>query len=133
MSGICVASRGLDASIRLVAAEPVGADDAYRSFKAGELIPQTAPETIADGLLTSLGDLTWPIVRDHLEAILTVTDEQIVEAMQLVWTRMKQVIEPSAAVPLAAVLSDQFRVLDGIERVGVVLSGGNVDLNRLPF
>ena len=98
---------------------------------AGRLIPQTGPNTIADGLLTSLGEWTWPIIRDHVEQVLTVTDEQIVAAMRLVWERMKTVIEPSAAVPVAAVLTDEFRSLPGLSRVCVVLSGGNVDLDRL--
>jgi threonine dehydratase len=133
MSGLCITCRGIDERVRLFAAEPRGADDAARSFAAGELIPQTCPDTIADGLLTSLGDLTWPIVRDHLEAIITVSDEQIITAMKLVWQRMKLVIEPSAAVPVAAVLTDKFRSLEGLDRVGVVLSGGNVDLDRLPW
>jgi threonine dehydratase/serine racemase len=133
MSGICLAARAIAPSVRLFAAEPAGADDAARSFAAGKLIPQTDPRTIADGLLTSLGDLTWPIVRDHLQRIFTVHDEEIIAAMRLVWQRMKLVIEPSAAVPLAAVFSPAFRGLDGAARVGVVLSGGNVDLDRLPW
>jgi threonine dehydratase len=133
MSGICLAARGIRPGIRLFAAEPAGADDAARSLAAGELIPQTNPNTIADGLLTSLGSLTWPIVRDHVESVLTVADEAIVDAMRLIWQRMKIVIEPSAAVPVAAVLSDRFKAMDGLARVGIVLSGGNVDLDRLPW
>ena len=119
--------------VRLFAAEPRGADDAARSLAAGRLIEQTAPDTIADGLLTSLGDLTWPIVRDHIEAIFTVDDDAIIDAMRLIWQRMKLIIEPSAAVAVAAVLSDEFRSVGGIERVGIVLSGGNIDLDRLPW
>jgi threonine dehydratase len=133
MSGICITARAMKPDITLIAAEPAGADDAYRSFQKGELVPQTSPNTIADGLLTSLGDLTWPIVRDHLKCIITVEDEQIVEAMRLIWQRMKIVIEPSAAVPVAAVLSEEFRSMGRLKRVGVVLSGGNVDLDRLPW
>jgi threonine dehydratase len=133
MSGICIAARGLSPEIRLFAAEPEGADDAARSFAAGEFVPQTGPNTIADGLLTSLGELTWPIVRDHLECIVTVDEAAIIEAMRLVWSRMKTVIEPSAAVPVAAVISEDFRELPGLERLGVVLSGGNVDLDCLPW
>jgi threonine dehydratase len=97
---------------------------------AGRLIPQTDPNTIADGLLTSLGEYTWPIIRDHVERVLTVTDEQIIAAMRLVWERMKIIIEPSSAVAVAAVLSHEFGALEGIRRVGVVLSGGNVDFDR---
>ncbi len=130
ISGISIAAKGLSPGVRIFAAEPVGADDAARSVAAGRLIPQTAPNTVADGLLTSLGEHTWPIVRDHVEHVITVTDEQIIAAMRLVWERMKIIIEPSAAVAVAAVLGDEFRSLEGITRVGVVLSGGNVDLDR---
>ena len=84
-------------------------------------------------MLTSLGQLTWPIIRDHVDHIFTVSDEQVVHAMKLVWERMKVVIEPSAAVAVAAVLGEEFRSIGGIRRVGVVLSGGNVDLERLPW
>ncbi|HXG12592.1 MAG TPA: pyridoxal-phosphate dependent enzyme [Gemmataceae bacterium] len=133
VGGTCLAVKGLAPSVRVFAAEPAGADDAARSLAAGRVIPQTSPRTIADGLLTSLGELTWPILRDHLERVLTVTDEQIIGAMRLVWERAKFLIEPSAAVPVAAVLGDEFRALDGMARVGVVLSGGNVNLDRLPW
>jgi len=130
MSGTCIAARGMRPGLRLFAAEPTGADDAARSMAAGKLIPQTGPDTIADGLLTSLGDLTWPIVRDHVERVITVDDDAIVSAMRLVMQRMKIVVEPSGAVSVAAALA-----LDepGIERVGVIVSGGNVDLDRLPW
>jgi threonine dehydratase/serine racemase len=130
VSGISIAAKGVDSKVRVFAAEPAGADDAARSMAAGRLVPQTGPNTIADGLLTSLGQWTWPIIRDHVEQVLTVTDAQIVAAMRLVWERMKTVIEPSAAVAVAAVLTDEFRSLPGISRVCVVLSGGNVDLDR---
>lgn len=132
-SGVCVAAHGLRPELRVIAAEPAGADDAARSFAAGRLIPQEAPRTIADGLLTSLGEHTWPILRDHLDRVVTVTEDEIVRAMRLLWERAKLLVEPSAAVPLAAVLSDELRGLDGLGRVGVVLSGGNVQLDRLPF
>lgn len=133
LSGTCIAASGGDPRPRIFAAEPLGADDAARSFAAGELIPQTGPNTIADGLLTSLGDLTWPIIRDHVERIFTVTDEQIVAAMRLLWERAKLLIEPSSAVVLAAVLSDSFREIEGAETLGLILSGGNVSLDKLPF
>ncbi len=127
MSGICVAARGMNPDLHLIAAEPHGADDAWRSLAAGRLIPQTAPDTIADGLLTSLGDLTWPILRDHLERVVRVTDDEIRTALHLVMTRMKIVIEPSAATTLAAVLTGEFQALEGTRRVGIVLSGGNLE------
>ena len=127
VSGIAIAA---DGRARVFAAEPSGADDAARSKADGRRIPQTAPETLADGLHTSLGELTWPIVRDRVEQVVCVEEDEIVRAMRLVWERAKLVIEPSAAVPVAAVLSPAFRALEGLERVGVVLSGGNVDLER---
>ncbi|HEV8061586.1 MAG TPA: pyridoxal-phosphate dependent enzyme [Gemmataceae bacterium] len=133
MAGLAVAARGINPKIRVFAAEPAGADDAARSFAAGQCLPQRAPKTIADGLLTSLGQLTWPIIRDHVERIVTVSDEAIVAAMRLVWERAKIIIEPSSAVPVAAVLSDEFKAITGIHRVGIVLSGGNVDLDALPW
>lgn len=133
LSGFCVASRGVSPAIRVFGAEPLGADDAARSKAAGAWVPQTAPNSIADGLLTSLGQLTWPIIRDQVERVFTVTEPQIVAAMRLVWERMKLVIEASAAVGVAVVLSDEFRALAGVHRVGVVLCGGNVTLDRLPW
>ena len=133
ISGICVAAKGLNPAIRIFAAEPLGADDAARSMAAGRFILQTGPDTIADGLLTSMGDLTWPIVRDHVERVVTVTEDQIVAAMRLAWERAKLLIEPSAAVPIAAVLSDEFKAIAGLDRVAVVLSGGNTDLDNLPW
>jgi threonine dehydratase len=133
LSGTCIAAKALQPAIRLYAAEPAGADDAARSMAAGTLIPQTAPHSIADGLLTSLGALTWPIIRDHVERVVTVGEPEIVTAMRLAWERAKLLIEPSAAVALAAVLSEGFKRLDGMRRVGVVLSGGNIDLDCLPW
>jgi threonine dehydratase/serine racemase len=133
VSGTAIAARGIHPSIRVFAAEPKGADDAARSKLAGMLIPQTDPKTIADGLLTSLGDLTWPVVRDLVERVVTVGEDEIVSAMRLMWERAKLLIEPSAAVAVAAVLSEEFRSLPGMKRVGIILSGGNVNLDRLPW
>jgi threonine dehydratase/serine racemase len=134
VSGVCIAARGVKPDIRLFAAEPKGADDAFRSMKTGQLQAQGKINTIADGLLTAMGDLTWPIVRDHVERVITVSDQEIIAAMRLVWERMKLVIEPSAATSVAAALSDEFTSLDpSPKRVGVVLSGGNVDLDKLPW
>ena len=133
VAGLCVALRELAPAVRVFAAEPAGADDAARSKAAGKLIPQTGPRTVADGLLTSLGELTWPLLRDRVERVLTVSEEEIAAAMRLAWERAKLLIEPSAAVALAAVLTDEFRALPGLARVGVVLSGGNVNLDRLPW
>jgi threonine dehydratase len=99
----------------------------------GVLIPQTVPRTIADGLLAGLGDLTWPVLRDRVERVLTVTEDEIIRAMRLGWERAKLLIEPSAAVAVAAVLSTEFCTVDGLQRVGVILSGGNVTLDDLPW
>jgi len=133
VSGLAVAAKALNPKIRIFAAEPLGADDAARSKTAGKLIPQINPKTIADGLLTSLGDLTWPVIRDLVERVITVSEEQIVEAMRLAWERAKLLIEPSAAVPLAAALHPEFQALTDLHHVGIVLSGGNVDLDNLPW
>ena len=133
LSGFAVAAKGTRDSIRVYGAEPSGADDAARSFASGVWQPQLAPVTIADGLMTSLGRLTWPIVRDRVDGIVTVSEAEIVAAMRLVWERMKLVIEPSAAVGVAVVLGDEFRALPGLPHVGVVLCGGNVSLDALPW
>jgi threonine dehydratase/serine racemase len=119
--------------IDVVGAEPTGADDAARSKAAGKLLPQTGPNTIADGLLTSLGELTWPIIRDLVATIVTVDDASTIEAMRFFWERTKLVIEPSSAVAVAAALSDEILGNDRWKRIGVIISGGNVDLSRLPW
>ena len=110
---------------------PVGADDAARSLDAGHIIPSVNPDTVADGLLTSLGTRNFPIIQEHVAAIWTVADGAIIAAMKLVWERMKIIIEPSAAVCPAAVFGRPAEVA-GL-RVGIILSGGNVDLDRLPW
>ena len=133
MSGTCITTRSLLPKTKLYGAEPKGADDAYRSFAEGKIIPQENPDTICDGLLTSLGDKTWNILKDHLEAIYTVTDDEVIKAMKIIWERMKIIIEPSSATPVAVALSDEFKALKGIENIGIILTGGNVDLSKLPF
>jgi threonine dehydratase len=131
LSGCCIAARGIKPGIRVFGAEPLGADDAARSKAGNKWVPQTGPNTIADGLLTSLGEMTWPIIRDLVEGIITVSDDQIRTAMRFVWERMKLIIEPSGAVAVAAVLSDEFKGLPGIKKVGIIPSGGNVSLDKL--
>jgi threonine dehydratase len=133
ISGIAIAAKAINPRIRIIAAEPAGADDAARSKASGKWIPQTTPRTIADGLLTSLGELTWPVVRDLVDAVIVVSDEELIRAMRLLWERAKLLIEPSSAVALAAVLSEEFRAHVSEHHVGVVLSGGNVNLETLPF
>ena len=133
MSGTCITAKDMLPNIRLFGAEPKGADDAYRSLKKGKLLPQDNPDTICDGLLTSMGENTWNILKDHLEDIITVSDDEVISAMRLVWERMKIIIEPSCATPLAAILTPEFKKLEKIETIGIILTGGNVDLSKLPF
>ena len=133
MSGTCITTHSLLPNAKLYGAEPKGADDAYRSLKEGRMLPQENPNTICDGLLTSLGENTWKILKDHLDAIYTVTDDEVIKAMRLIWERMKIIIDPSCATPVAVVLSDQFKALEGMENIGIILTGGNVDLSKLPF
>jgi len=131
LSGVAVAAKGVDPRLRVIGAEPAAADDARRSLEAGHIVPAGDPPTIADGLRSSLGDLTFALIREHVDAIVTASEEAIVEAMRLTWEVMKLVIEPSAAVPLAALLEGRLEV--GGRAVGIILSGGNVDLDRLPW
>jgi threonine dehydratase len=130
-SGTAIAVRNTSPGTEVIAAEPAGADDAYRSLQAGYIIPQTNPQTIADGLRTSLCPRTFAAIRDHVREIVTVDEERIVEAMRLVWERMKILIEPSSAVPLAALLTGKVETKG--RRIGIILSGGNVDLDHLPW
>lgn len=131
ISGTAIAAKSLSPHTLVIAAEPQGADDAYRSKQAGKLIPQTDPHTIADGLLTSLGQWTWPIIRDCVDKIVTVNDSEIRAAMRLLWERAKLLVEPSSATALAAILRPEFPRSLGADRIGVILSGGNVDLDRV--
>ena len=133
MSGTCITTRSLLPNARLFGAEPKGADDAYRSLKEGKMLPQENPNTICDGLLTSMGENTWNILKDHLNDIYTVSDDEVIKAMKLIWERMKIIIEPSCATPVAVVMGAEFKQLDGIEKIGIILTGGNIDLSKLPF
>jgi threonine dehydratase len=131
LSGTALAAAYLAPRVGVVGAEPELADDAFRSLELGTIQPMEQTDTIADGLRTSLGEKTFRIIRDHVAAIVTVSEEEIMNAMRLTWERMKLVVEPSAAVAVAALLRDSAR-FEG-KRVGVILSGGNVDLDNLPF
>jgi threonine dehydratase len=131
LSGTAIAAIETKMSIRVIAGEPENADDAYRSLQAGEIMPSVNPKTIADGLLTSLGTLTFPIIRERVEQIVTVSEQGIKDAMKFIWERAKIVIEPSAAVAVG-VLWEKKIDLSGL-KVGVILSGGNVDLGKLPW
>jgi threonine dehydratase len=133
ISGIALALREAAPHVRVIGAEPALADDAAVSKASGIRQPPRAPKSIADGLLTSLGEYTWPVVRDLVERVVLVEEHEIVDAMRLVFERMKQVIETSAAVPLAAVLRPEFLETVDARRVALVLCGGNADLDRLPW
>ena len=131
ISGTAIAATGLNDRIRVIAAEPEMADDAYRSMEAGKIMPSIHPKTIADGLLTSLGRITFPIIQQQVEQIITVSESAIIESMRFIWERSKIIIEPSAAVAVG-VLWERKIDLSGLN-VGVILSGGNVDLEQLPW
>jgi threonine dehydratase len=132
LSGTAISVKAINPDCKVIAAEPAGADDAFRSFHAGYIIPSVNPNTIADGLLTSLGEINYSIISKKVDDIVTVSEEAIIEAMRMVWERMKIIIEPSSAVPLAAILQNKID-LKATPRIGIILSGGNVDLGKLPF
>jgi threonine dehydratase len=131
ISGTVIAARGLDSAVRVVACEPAGADDSRRSFVAGHRVPVARPDTIADGLRATIGVRNFAIVSRMVDDVVTVTEAGIVRAMRLVWERMRIVIEPSAAVPVAAML-EQACPGEGLS-VGIILTGGNLDLDDLPW
>jgi threonine dehydratase len=131
ISGTCLTLSNLAPEVKIIAAEPEQADDAYRSFKAGHIIADDAPETIADGLKVPLKENTWHFVSNFVTDIQTASEQEIIDAMKITWKHLRIVMEPSCAVPLACILKnpDVFRG----KRVGVIVTGGNVDLDRLPW
>jgi threonine dehydratase len=131
LSGTALSVKYVNKGTKVIAAEPMNADDAYRSFRSGKIVPSLDPDTVADGLRTSLGELNFGIIMRHVDDIVTVSEEGIINAMRTIWERMKIIVEPSAAVPLGALLEDKLEV-EG-KRVGIILSGGNVDLDKLPW
>ena len=131
LGGTAISTKYLLPECKVIAAEPEGADDAFRSFQAKRIIPSVNPKTIADGLLTSLGERNFAIISEKVDDIVTVTEQNIVEAMRMIWERMKIIIEPSSAVPLAAILENKVDIQN--QKVGIILSGGNLDLGKLPF
>ncbi len=131
LAGSALSVKHLSPGTRVIGCEPSGADDAYRSFLQGRIVPSLNPQTIADGLLTSLGDRTFAIIKRDVDDIVTVAETSIIQAMRIVWERLKIVIEPSSAVPLAAILEGKVQVQD--LKVGIIVSGGNLDLGKLPF
>jgi len=131
IAGTALAKYRFADAVQVFGGEPSGADDAYRSLKAGYVIPVENPVTIADGLRTSLGDVNFPIIKELVNEIYLVEENEIVEAMRLVWERMKIIIEPSSAVPLAALIKNKASFKN--KHVGIIISGGNVNLSELPF
>jgi threonine dehydratase len=131
ISGTCLTISNIAPEIQIIAAEPEQADDAYRSFKAGYIIADDAPKTIADGLLVPLKDLTWHFVSNHVTDILTASEEEIIDAMKLTWKHLRVVMEASSSVPLATILKNKERFAG--KRVGIIITGGNVDLDTLPW
>ena len=129
ISGTALSASFFGKNIRVVGCEPKGADDAYRSMKAGKILPSINPSTIADGLLTSLGERNFPIIQEYVDEIVTVSEDSIMIAMKLIYERLKIVIEPSSAVPLAAILENKVDVQG--KNVGIIISGGNVDLEKI--
>lgn len=131
LSGTAISVKAIAPTSKVIACEPAGADDAFKSFHAGTICPSVSPNTIADGLLTSLGKLNFPIIQRLVDDVVTVSEESIIAAMRMVWERMKIIIEPSSAVPLAAILERKIDIHG--KNIGIILSGGNVDLGKLPF
>jgi threonine dehydratase len=131
ISGTCLTLSNIAPKTKIYAAEPKDADDAYQSFKTGEIVAYDAPVTVADGLKVPLKELTWHFVRTYVTDVLTATEQEIIDAMRLIWARMKIVMEPSSAVPLATILKNRDTFAG--KRVGVIITGGNVDLDKLPW
>ena len=131
LSGTLITAKELSPDTKVVAAEPLGADDAFRSLQSGKLQPSLNPDTICDGLLTSLSEMTFEIIYNNVHRIMKVSDEAVINAMRLIWERMKIIVEPSAAIVLGAVLEN--KIVFNNKRIGLILSGGNVDLSNLPW
>jgi len=131
IAGTALSAHYLGNNCRVIGAEPMEVDDAYRAFKSGKIEYNTSTDTIADGLKTNLGDINFPIIMELVSDIIRVEEGEIVNAMKLIWERMKLVIEPSSAVPFAALLKEREKFKN--KKVGIILSGGNVELSNLPF
>jgi len=131
MSGSAIAASGLSPDTTVIGTEPEVANDAYLSFKTGERHPVQSTDTVADGLRTSLSELTFACIQEHVDEVVTVTEDEIIEAMRFIWERMKIIIEPSCAVPVAAVFNGKVDI--GDKRAGIIITGGNIDLDHLPW
>jgi len=131
LSGTLLSAKGMGSHVKVFGAEPLEADDAYRSLQKGEIVGNETIDTICDGLRAQIGTITFPIIKEHVDRIITVTEEEIIDAMRMIWERMKIIVEPSSAITLGAVLKTR-NVFEG-KQVGLILSGGNVDLEQLPW
>ncbi|HEX7493675.1 MAG TPA: pyridoxal-phosphate dependent enzyme, partial [Bacteroidales bacterium] len=131
LSGTSTCVKGVNRNIQVIGAEPINADDAYISFTTGILTPSVNPHTVADGLLTSLSELTFSVIKENVDKILTAKEDSIIECMLLVWERMKIIIEPSSATVLA-IVKENPELFRG-KKIGLIISGGNVDFRKLPF
>lgn len=129
LSGTALATHYFSPATKVFAGEPALADDAYRSMQSGKIEPASTPTSIADGLLTSLGDKTFPVIKEHVQGVITVSEEEIIAAMRIIWERLKIVVETSCAVPFAALLRNKHQFAG--KKVGIILTGGNVDLNKI--
>ena len=131
LSGTLLSSKALKDDIQVFGAEPAEADDAYRSLKLGKIVPNETINTICDGLRAQIGGLTFPVISDLVDDIITVTEEEIIDSMRMIWERLKMIVEPSSSITLGAVLKNKDR-FNG-KKVGLIISGGNVDLDHLPW
>ncbi|MBH11141.1 MAG: serine dehydratase [Candidatus Marinimicrobia bacterium] len=131
LSGTLLAAKGMNPDIKIYGAEPSEADDAYRSLEKGEIVANKTIDTICDGLRAQIGIITFPIIQEHVDSIITVSESEIIEAMKMVWERMKIIAEPSSVITLGALLKNTEMFVG--KKVGLILSGGNVDLNQLPW
>ena len=131
LSGTLLSSKALKANIQVFGAEPVEADDAYRSLKLGKIVPNETINTICDGLRAQIGALTFPVIADLVDDIITVTEEEIIDSMRMIWERLKMIVEPSSSITLGAILKNKDK-FNG-KKVGLIISGGNVDLDHLPW
>ena len=131
LSGTLLSSKALKANIQVFGAEPVEADDAYRSLKLGKIVPNETINTICDGLRAQIGTLTFPVIADLVDDIITVTEEEIIDSMRMIWERLKMIVEPSSSITLGAILKNKDK-FNG-KKVGLIISGGNVDLDHLPW
>jgi threonine dehydratase len=131
LSGVAIGFSHFSPNTKVIAGEPLNADDAYESLKAGKIMPQKIPNTIADGLRTSLGTVTFPIIQEYVSEIVRVSEDEIINAMKLIWERMKIIAEPSGAVSFAAALQKTAEIKN--KKIGIIVSGGNADLTFLPF